>query len=59
MYQGTNVASLDINSNHLLDMNPQLINAWLEKHLTENAVSDEKEDKSPNGRAMICMSQWG
>ena len=59
MYQGSNTAALDICSNLRSEMNPQLINAWLEKHLTENALTEEKEDKSPNGRTMICMAQWG
>lgn len=53
------MAALDLNSNHRLEMNPQLINAWLEKHLSKNAVSDVFEDNSPSGRTMICMAQWG
>lgn len=58
MNQGNNFSSHVLDSNLSVEMNPQLINAWLEKHMADNAISHDIEN-NPSGKTMICWAQWG
>lgn len=54
-----NNVSLNLNRNsvHSLEIQPQKIQMWLEKHKIPSESSIEEESiKSP---VMMCMSPWG
>lgn len=50
--------ALDINSVHQIEMQPQLIAAWLAEHSAlDNACTNK--DAHDNISTMSCMSPWG
>jgi hypothetical protein len=57
MNQNNGSAILNRNSVHRLEIQPQKIKMWLERHKIPSEFSVEDESiKSP---VMMCMSPWG
>lgn len=59
MNQNSNVAVLDFAAASQLEIRPDQIKAWLEKHLNTNEVSCKKNQTEGQKFEMICMSPWG
>lgn len=58
MTQGNNV---DLTGNFInqLEIQPQLIDAWLGKHLGQGIASAKQVIDDSGEKTMICMAQWG
>ena len=41
-----------------LEIQPRMINAWLEKHEIDDTCSTNVKERQSK-RTMICMAQWG
>lgn len=57
MSQGSTSASTG-NFVDQLEIQPRMINAWLEKHEIDDTFSTNVKE-SQGKKTMICMAQWG
>lgn len=59
MNQDNNIAVLDFGAISRLEIQPQLIKAWLEKFSNNDAKSIEKECDSDQKIGNDCVWPWG